>query len=121
MPQKETGRRIAITSGELRTVTGTGAGRMQRKIMKIQREINREYEAEFFPDAFDCTVGDFIRQRERLRLPVLQFKRCFICGKRLRMDRKPIVISVSGKGNRFACDACYKKYEGGKTGEKAEL
>ena len=24
------------------------------------------------------------------------------------MDRKPIVISVSGKGNRFACDACYK-------------
>ena len=62
-------RRIARTSGELRTVTGTGAGRMQRKIMKIQREINREYEAEFFPDAFDCTVGDFIRQRERLRLP----------------------------------------------------
>ena len=94
---------------------------MQRKIMKIQREINREYEAEFFLDAFDCTVGDFIRQRERLRLPVLQFKRCFICGKRLRMDRKPIVISVSGKGNRFACDACYKKYKGGKAGEKAEL
>lgn len=89
--------------------------------MIVKREINREYEAEFYPDAFNCTIGEFVRKREKLRLPVLQFKRCFICGRRLSMNMRPIVISVSGKGNRFACSACYKKYRGGESSEKEEL
>ena len=82
--------------------------------MIVKREISREYEAEFYPDAFDCTVGDFIREKEKFGMRAGLFKRCFICGQLLNMDTKPIVISVQGKGNRFSCDACYKKYKEGK-------
>lgn len=77
--------------------------------MLIRKTTTRNYEIEFFPAAFSCTVGDFIKQRERLGLSTQGFKTCFICGRRLNMYRKPIVISVSGVGNRFACDACYEK------------
>lgn len=88
--------------------------------MKIP--VKKEIQVEFFPDAFDCTIGDFVRQRERLGLPTQEFKRCYICGRYLGMHRKPIVINVSGIGNRFACDGCYEKNkQGGKYGEKAEL
>ena len=37
------------------------------------------------------------------------------------MNRIPIVISVSGKGNRFACDKCYEKSQREKEYEKTEL
>lgn len=37
------------------------------------------------------------------------------------MNRIPIVISVSGKGNRFACDKCYEKSQREKEHEKTEL
>lgn len=86
--------------------------------------ITREYEIDFFPDAFDCTIRDFVRRREQLRLPVTEFTKCYICGRRLQFDRKPIVASVAGIGNRFSCTACYEKYgaEGTQeTDEKAEL
>lgn len=83
--------------------------------------VKRTYNVEFFPDAFDCTVGDFIQQRERLGIPAQGFKTCFICGRHLVMNRIPIVISVSGKGNRFACDKCYKKSQREKEHEKTEL
>lgn len=88
--------------------------------MLIQKTTTKNYEIDFFPDAFSCTVGDFIKQRENLGLSTQGFKTCFVCERRLSMYRKPIVISVSGVGNRFACDACYEKY-GGKANEKAEL
>ena len=78
--------------------------------------VKRTYNVEFFPYALDCTVGDFIQQRERLGIPT-----CFICGRHVAMNRIPIVISVSGKGNRFACDKCYKKSQREKEHEKTEL
>ena len=101
--------------------------------------VKRTYNVEFFPDAFDCTVGEFIQQRERLGIPTQGFKTCFICGRHLAMNRIPIVISVficgrhlamnripivisvSGKGNRFACDKCYEKSQREKEHEKTEL
>lgn len=83
--------------------------------------VKRTYNVEFFPDAFDCTVGEFIQQRERLGIPTQGFKTCFICGWHLAMNRIPIVISVSGKGNRFACDKCYEKSQREKEHEKTEL
>lgn len=61
------------------------------------------------------------QQRERLGIPAQGFKTCFICGRHLAMNRIPIVISVSGKGNRFACDKCYKKSQREKEHEKTEL
>lgn len=36
--------------------------------------VKRTYNVEFFPDAFDCTVGDFIQQRERLGIPTQGLK-----------------------------------------------
>lgn len=60
-------------------------------------------------------------QRERLGVPTQEFKTCFICGRHLAMNRIPIVISVSGKGNRFACDKCYEKSQREKEHEKTEL
>lgn len=74
-----------------------------------------------YPGVFDCTVGEFIQQRERLGVPTQEFKTCFICGRHLAMNRIPIVISVSGKGNRFACDKCYEKSQREKEHEKTEL
>lgn len=71
----------------------------------------RKYQVEFYPGAFEeMTVGDFIKQRERIGMTTRGFKECFICGRRLSMHRKPIVINVSGVGNRFSCDGCYEKY-----------
>ena len=55
------------------------------------------------------------------RRPTQGFKTCFICGRHLAMNRIPIVISVSGKGNRFACDKCYEKSQREKEHEKTEL
>jgi hypothetical protein len=84
----------------------------------------RTYQIEFYPDAFDCTAGEFIEQRERLGIGTQAFKKCFICERHLSMYRKPIVASVSGIGNRFVCRGCYEKYrdmDGGQTGEKTEL
>lgn len=89
--------------------------------MEITRTITKKYHIEFYPNAFDCTVGDFISQRERMGISTQGFKTCFICGRRLAMDRKPIVINVSGKGNRFACDRCYKENKTEEEHEKAEL
>lgn len=34
--------------------------------MEITRTITKKYHIEFYPNAFDCTVGDFIRQLERM-------------------------------------------------------
>lgn len=31
--------------------------------------VKRTYNVEFFPNALDCTVGEFIQQRERLGIP----------------------------------------------------
>ena len=88
----------------------------------MKANISKTYQIEFFPEAFDCTVGEFIRRREQLRIPTQEFKSCLICNNRLAMNRKPIVISVSGKGNRFACKACYTKYKnGGEANEETEL
>ena len=56
-----------------------------------------------------------------LGIPTQGFKTCFICGRHLAMNRIPIVISVSGKGNRFACDKCYEKSQREKEHEKTEL
>lgn len=42
-------------------------------------------------------------------------------GRHLAMNRIPIVISISGKGNRFACDKCYEKSQREKEHEKTEL
>lgn len=92
--------------------------------MQIQKTVTKTYEVEFFPDAFNCTVGDFIKSRERLGISTQGFKTCFICGRHLSMYRKPIVAIVSGIGSRFVCDACYKKYQwdnGGQNSEKTEL
>lgn len=89
--------------------------------MEITRTITKKYSIEFYPNAFDCTVGDFIRQRERLGITTKGFKRCFICGRRLSMDRKPIVINVSGVGNRFACDRCHEENKTEEEHEKTEL
>lgn len=72
--------------------------------------VTRTYEIDFFPDAFDCTIRDFVERREQLRLPSAEFTKCFICGRRLQFDRIPIVASVAGTGNRFSCTACYEKY-----------
>lgn len=83
--------------------------------------VKRTYNVEFFPNVFDCTVGDFIQQRERLGLSTQGFKTCFLCGRRLAMNRIPIVISVSGKGNRFACDKCYEDSQKEERHEKTEL
>lgn len=77
--------------------------------------VKRTYNVEFFPNAFDCTVG------ERLGIPTQGFKTCFICGRHLAMNRIPIVISVSGKGNRFACDKCYEDSQKEERHEKTEL
>ncbi len=80
------------------------------------------HEVEFYPDVFDCTIRDFIEQRERLRLPTDEFRTCYICGRHLQKHRKPIVVNVSGIGNRFACDKCYTEHtSGGMNGEKTEL
>lgn len=80
------------------------------------------HEVEFYPDAFDCTIRDFIERRERLRLLADEFRKCYICGRYLQEHRKPIVVNVSGLGNRFACNKCYAEYaDGGKNGEKTEL
>ena len=89
--------------------------------MEITRTITKKCHIEFYPNAFDCTVGDFIRQRERLGITTKGFKRCFICGRRLSMDRKPIVINVSGGGNRFACDRYYEENKTEEEHEKTEL
>ena len=83
--------------------------------------VKRTYNVEFYPGVFDCTVGEFIQQRERLGVPTQEFKTCFIYGRHLAMNRIPIVISVSGKGNRFACDKCYEKSQREKEHEKTEL
>lgn len=83
--------------------------------------VKRTYNVELYPGVFDCTVGEFIQQRERLGIPTQGFKTCFICGRHLAMNRIPIVISVSGKGNRFACDKCYEKSQREKEHEKTEL
>lgn len=56
-----------------------------------------------------------------LGVPTQEFKTCFICGRHLAMNRIPIVISISGKGNRFACDKCYEKSQREKEHEKTEL
>ena len=68
--------------------------------------VKRTYNVEFYPG-----VG----------VPTQEFKTCFICGRHLAMNRIPIVISVSGKGNRFACDKCYEKSQREKEHEKTEL
>ena len=83
--------------------------------------VKRTYNVEFYPGVFDCTVGEFIQRREQLGVPTQEFKTCFICGRHLAMNRIPIVISVSGKGNRFACDKCYEKSQREKEHEKTEL
>lgn len=61
--------------------------------------VKRTYNVEFFPDAFDCTVGEFIQQRERLGIPTQGFKTCFICGHEQNTDcdqrirkRKPVRV-----------------------------
>lgn len=75
--------------------------------------IRRTHQIEFYPGVFDCTVGEFIERREQLRIPTKGFKTCFICERRLAMNRVPIIASVSGIGNRFVCDSCYEKYKDG--------
>lgn len=72
--------------------------------------MEEEQEILFYPDAFDCTIRDFIEQRERLRLPAIEFYTCYLCGRRLQMHRIPIVINIPGVGNRFACDRCLMEY-----------
>ena len=67
--------------------------------------VKRTYNVEFFPNAFDCTVGEFIQQRERLGIPTQGFKTCFICGRHLAMNRIPIVISVYLSA--AACPICW--------------
>lgn len=71
--------------------------------------VKKTYNVEFFPSVFDFTVGEFIQKREHDGMSTRGFKTCFICGCRLDMSRVPIVVSVSGKGNRFSCDKCYEK------------
>ena len=66
--------------------------------------VKRTYNVEFYPGVFDCTVGEFIQQRERLGVPTQEFKTCFICGRHLAMNRIPIVISVTVKVTRLACE-----------------
>lgn len=89
-------------------------------MVKRMVPITRTYEIEFYPDAFDCTIRNFVERREQLRLSSTEFTKCYICGRRLQLDRRPIVASVAGIGNRFSCTACYERY-GGKANEKAEL
>ena len=35
--------------------------------------VKRTYNVEFYPGVFDCTVGEFIQQRERLGVPTRDF------------------------------------------------
>lgn len=65
--------------------------------------VKRTYNVEFFPYALDCTVGDFIQQRERLGIPTQGFKNLFHlwpafgheqntdCDQRIR-KRKPVRV-----------------------------
>ena len=40
--------------------------------------VKRTYNVEFYPGVFDCTVGEFIQQRERLGVPTQGFKTCLL-------------------------------------------
>ena len=80
--------------------------------MKITKTVTRrkEYEVTFYPEApFNMTVGEFIRKREELGAPTNGFKTCFICDRRLSMNKEPVFINVSGVGNRFSCTRCYRQ------------
>lgn len=48
--------------------------------MEITRTITKKYHIEFYQNAFDCTVGDFIRQRERLGITTRGFKDALYVG-----------------------------------------
>lgn len=72
----------------------------------------REYEVEFYPDTpgwRGMTVGEFIRQREDLRLPTFGFKKCFLCGRHLVMEKELLIVYVSGIGIRLSCDQCCRE------------
>ena len=84
----------------------------------------QEHEIEYFPDAAgwnDITVAMYIEQREHMRLPTEDFKKCFICGSKLKMFKEPLVVYVSGIGIRFSCRKCYHELHGGNSSEKTVL
>lgn len=90
---------------------GTVIGILKENVQANTREKVKD---KIFTDAMEAAA-------DTLGIPTQGFKTCFICGRHLAMNRIPIVISVSGKGNRFACDKCYKKSQREKEHEKTEL
>ena len=83
---------------------------MIHRIYRQEPDGFREYEVEFHPDSpgwQGYTVGGFIRQREGLKLPTLGFKRCFLCGRHLGMEKEMLPVYVSGIGIRLSCTQCY--------------
>lgn len=60
---------------------------------------------------FGMTFGKFVEIRNKSNLPINHFDKCFICGHRFENDEVPNIVKVSGEGNSFSCDDCYKKLE----------
>lgn len=81
-------------------------------LRKVIPERTEEYEVKFFPHIFNMTWGKFKEIRQRYGMKYNQWEKCFCCGKPFKDCDVPCPITVSGKGNLFACAICAQ--EGGK-------
>ena len=77
--------------------------------MKLTKTTTRHYDIQFFSSAVNFTFGEFRKEREQARRTTGNFSGCFICKHRFTDDEKPVLITVSTKGNRFACGDCFER------------
>lgn len=77
--------------------------------MIITKTTTKKYEIKFIPSVWNMSHGEFIAARKRYGMKTAKHERCFICGHRFKYEDIPILIQVSGIGNRFACAQCAGK------------
>jgi hypothetical protein len=76
--------------------------------MKMTKKYSTTYDIEFY-GSFQMPWKNFRETRERHGLNISKFDHCFICNHQFADDEIPQIITVSSKGNRFACGNCATK------------
>ena len=77
--------------------------------MKITKTTTTTYDVNIFGD-FRMTWGKFREARERMGLNTSKLQKCVICSKQFKDNDSLYIASVTKKGNRFVCEACYQKH-----------